>query len=349
MSEQQDFPNINQRAQELLTRLVQKYISEGQPIGSRVLAENLSVSLSSATIRNVMAELENLGYLHSPHTSAGRVPTAQGYRFYVNSLLASQAFEDLPLKSLQKQLQQNRQAGHNLVQSVSSLLSELTHMAGIITLPKQDQAVLRQVEFLPLSDQRVLVILVFNEHEVQNRIIHTQRAYTQQELVRVANYLNQQYAGTEFATIRQQLLQDMQQDRQHIEKMMEAIVEVADATFSSSVQDDDFILAGQKNLLDLAGQGDVSGLRDLFDAFAEKREILDLLDQCLHASGVQIYIGEESGHAVFGECSVVTAPYQVEGMVAGVLGVIGPTRMPYQKVIPVVDITAKLLSSVLNN
>ena len=342
------YTELNERAQHLLKVLVERYIHDGQPVGSRTLVREAGLDLSPATVRNVMADLEEMGYLSSPHPSAGRVPTARGYRFFVNSLLHIKPPHSPEVEQLWHQLDPD-QSTAGLVQSVSSLLSDITRLAGIVMVPRRDSLTLRQVEFLPLSENRVLAILVVNEREVQNRIIHTRRAYTSAELQQAANYLNAQFAGKDIHTVRADLLRDLQLTQETVNRMMQAVVEMAEKAFSTSEQTEDYVLAGQTNLLEFTEFADREKLRQLFEAFNSKHNILHLFDQCMNARGVQIFIGEESGFDALEVCSVVTAPYSVGGKVLGVLGVIGPTRMAYRRVIPIVDVTAKLLTSALNS
>lgn len=342
-----DDPILGERAQHLFKALVQRYIRDGKPVGSRTLARDLGNELSPATIRNVMADLEELGLLRSPHTSAGRMPTVQGYRFFVDTLLNLNPLDGREVQRLRDRLGTDDDGG-DLMARTSSLLSDVTHLAGVVSLPKHDQVKLRQVEFLPLSEQQVLVILVVNEREVQNRIIDTQRTYGAAELQQFANYLNEKCAGLELTQIRERLLQELRDHRESLDRKMVGVIEMADKAFPSAPKGDDFVVAGQTNLMGYGELSDMATLRHLFEAFSRKQDILHLLDQSLRAAGVQIFIGEESGYEVLDECSVVTAPYEVEGEVVGVLGVIGPTRMAYERVIPIVDITARLLGSVLN-
>lgn len=340
-------PLIDDRAQHLLRVLVRRYIREGQPIGSRTLSRDSGLDLSPATIRNVMADLEELGLVRSPHTSAGRVPTVSGFRFFIDSLLSTEPLETNAVERLRRELHADRDVGA-LMTSASSLLSEVTHLAGVVTLPRRAQLRLRHVEFLPLSGQRVLVILVVNDREVQNRVIQTGREYSASELQEAANYLNAVFGGKDLHEAREALLAEMMAAREGVNRMMLAAIEMADKVFAAEEGGDDYVLAGQTNLMEFAELRDVEKMRQLFDAFNEKRRILHLLDTALHADGIQIFIGEESGYEVLGDLSVVTAPYTVHGRVVGVLGVIGPTRMAYERVIPVVDVTAKLLGSALN-
>lgn len=338
---------ISERAQQLLKAVIERYIRDGQPVGSKTLAEEGAMGLSPATIRNVLAELEELGYLSSPHTSAGRVPTVQGYRLFVNSLITVQPLDNNTVQHFKKQLNLAADTTH-LVTSTSNLLADLTHLAGLVMLPKREHLPLRHVEFLPLSDNRILVILVLNEHEVQNRIITTDRIYNISELQQAANYLNATFAGHDLLAIRKKILEAMREDRNAMNRLMQAVIEVADKAFEKPQNDTDYILAGQSHLLGLADVTGLNQVQQLFEVFSQKRDILHLLDQCLNTQGVQIFIGEESGYSVLDSCSLVTAPYRVEGEAVGVLGVIGPTRMAYDRVIPIVDITAKLLSAALN-
>ena len=337
---------ISDRAQNLLKVLVERYIQDGQPVGSRTLSRDSGMELSPATIRNVMADLEELGLIRSPHTSAGRIPTARGYRLFIDSLLTVKQLDNIELLSLQQQIGTVGEPD-SVLSSASSLLSELTSMAGVVTLPRHEQESLRQLEFLPLSGNRVLVILVLNEREVQNRIIDTTRNYSAAELQQMANYLNQTYAGRDIREVRESLLRDMEQTKLDMNRLMTSAIEMAQRAFQRG-EDEDFVLAGETNLMAYSDMADMEKLRQLFDAFNRKSDILHLLDQSIHARGVQIFVGEESGFEVLQECSVVTAPYEAEGGVAGVLGVIGPTRMAYDRVIPIVDVTARLLGAALN-
>ena len=341
---------LNERAQNLLKILVERYIHDGQPVGSRTLSRDTAVDLSPATIRNVMADLEELGFLRSPHTSAGRVPTVMGYRFFVDTLLSVQPVNNTTVEDLKRRLELNTNT-NELIQSVSSSLSNITHLAGLVMVPRRGVVTLRHVEFLALSDKRVLAILVVNEQEVQNRIIDVQRRYQQSELQQAANFLNEQFAGHNIQNVRSELLQQMRADRESMNDLMATVIEMADKTFDSAPEanDSDYILDGQTNLMGVAELSDIDKLRQLFEAFNQKRDLLHLLDQCMETNGVQIFIGEEAGYDVLEECSVVTAPYSVDGQVLGVLGVIGPTRMAYDRVIPIVDVTAKLLAAALNS
>lgn len=337
----------NQRAQKVLKTLVEKYISDGMPIGSKILAEECALGLSSATIRNILADLEDRGYIISPHTSAGRVPTSLGYRFFVNSLLTVQPLENAEVQTLKTKLDPDLEMP-NLLQSASSLLSSVTQLAGVVALPRRNRIELRQVEFLALSGHRVLVILVLNNRDVQNRIIYTDRVYSQSELQEAANYLTANYAGKSLLTIRKELMAAIRIDSDAMASLLQAAMDVGNKAFETKEEESkDYIIAGQNNLLNYSPV-DFERWRVLFNAITQKQEILNLLEHALEAEGVQIFIGKESGYEALGDCSIVTASYAVNGQLLGSLGVIGPTRMHYERVISAVDITAKLLSAALN-
>ncbi|MDO9372301.1 MAG: heat-inducible transcriptional repressor HrcA [Gammaproteobacteria bacterium] len=342
-----ELPVISERARFLLKTLVGRYILDGQPVSSRALARDAGLDLSPATIRNVMADLEELGLITAPHTSAGRIPTAQGYRLFVDSLLSIQPIGSSEVLRIKSQFDPDK-GTHGLLETASSLLSEVTRMASVVMLPRREHAAFRHVEFLSLSDNRVLVILVLNEREVQNRIIHTERQYSPSELKQAANYLNTVFAGQDLPAVRARLLQEMNETREGMNNMMRLAVEAAEQAFGAAPEAGDYLLTGQIHLLQRTDSTDIGKLRQLFDAFTQKRDLLYLLDQCLGARGVQIFIGAESGYNVLQDYSLVTSPYEADGEVIGVLGVIGPTRMGYDRVIPMVDITAKLLGAALN-
>ena len=336
------------RAQHLLRVLIQRYIREGQPVGSRTLSKDSGLDLSPATIRNVMSDLEELGMVSAPHTSAGRVPTPKGYRLFVDTLVRYRTPADTELDRLRSKIQGKVDEPGRLVSSVSNMLSEFTRLAGIVTVPQAQHAALRQIEFLPLSEHRILVILVINDREVQNRILHVDRDFTAEELQQAANFINEHYAGRELPQVREQLLADLDDTRSSMNQAMHDIIEAAQPAMTESGEGGgEFVLAGETNLMDFAELSDVDTLRRLFEAFSRKHPILDLLDRSINAKGVQVFIGEESGYRILDDCSVVTAPYQLDDDTVGVLGVIGPTRMAYDRVVPIVDITAKLLGSAL--
>ena len=342
-------PPTGDRAQHLLRVLIQRYIAEGQPVGSRTLSRDSGLDLSPATIRNVMSDLEGLGLVSAPHTSAGRVPTAKGYRVFVDTLVRYRRPKGGDIDRLRKQIHRQADDAGALVSSVSAMLSSITSLAGIITIPRGQHAVLRQIEFLPLSENRILAIIVINDRDVQNRILHTDRDYSASELQRAANYINEHYAGVEMPQIRDHILEDLENTRDSMNQAMHDIIAVAQSAISGeSERGGQFVLAGETNLMDFAELSDIDTLRRLFEAFSRKRLMLELLDRSIHADGVQIFIGEESGYQILDDCSVVTAPYHLDDDAIGVLGVIGPTRMAYDRVVPIVDITARLLRSALS-
>lgn len=342
---------ISDRAQHLLKTLVERFIREGEPVGSRQLSRDSGLDLSPATVRNIMADLEDIGMVRSPHTSAGRVPTVQGYRLFVDALLTVRPLTSRDVQQLQhKILEEAGGDSKALLATTSDLLSGLTRMAGVVSVPRRESSQWSHVEFLPLSDRRVLAILVMNEREVQNRILHLDRDYSRDELQLAANYLNAEFSGRDVSQLRSRILGDMKRARQNMNDMMSSAIRMADEVIRNSGVGDDpgYLLAGETNLMDFEELSDIDKLRQLFDTFKQKRDILHLLDRCSHAEGVQIYIGEESGYQVLDDLSVVTAPYEVSDDQVGVLGVIGPTRMAYERVIPIVDMTAKLLTAALN-
>ena len=337
---------ISERASVLLKTLVQRHIRDGQPVGSRTLVEEAGLPVSAATIRNVMSDLEERGYVVSPHTSAGRIPTAMGYRLFVDSLLQVQPLESEAVSVLRNELNPDKSATE-LIQSASSLLSSITAQAGLVTVPRQDAGQLRQVEFLPLSGDRVLVILVINEREVQNRIIHTQRPFTEEQLREAAAMVNQRFAGRPLQDVQGQILREMQEARSQIDSYMQATLDLANQALDQDQGEEEYVVAGESRLLDNATADEMLKLRELFDAFEQKKDLLHLLERCTRGQGVQVFIGEEAGYEVFGDYSVITAPYGDGAQTLGVLGVIGPTRMAYERVIPIVDVTARMLSSAL--
>jgi len=330
--------------------LVEQYLAQGTPVASKTLATQRGVDVSPATVRSIMAELEARGVVVSPHTSAGKIPTNLGLRFFVDSLLSVQPLGRSSLQLLREELNPDLPPSR-LVEQASNLLAEISRMASVVTLPRTEQIALRQIEFLPLTANRVLVILVVNDREVQNRVIHTDREYSEAELVQAANYITREFAGAALPAIRSALLASMQQDRAQVDRLMQLAVDMAAKAFGVGTDDDTespgYVVSGETNLLDT--RGDTEAMRRLFEAFARKRDILHLLDRCLDSNGIQLFIGDESGYGVLDDYSIVTAPYRVKGRVAGVLGVIGPTRMAYQKVIPIVDVTAKLLGEAMQH
>ena len=342
-----DHNEMTERQQHLLKVLVERYIGDGQPVGSRTLVKESGLDLSSATIRNVMADLEDLGLITSPHTSAGRVPTNLGYRLFVDSLLTVEKLSTSMIQKICNNIESEADI-QSVLDKTSSMLSEVTHLAGLVMIPRVKTQSLRHVEFLPLSENRVLAILVVNNKDVQNKVIHTQRAYTLSELEQAANYLNQAFAGKSLSSVRSDLLREMADAKEQLNQLMTTVIEMTEA-LESGAQQQDYVIAGQTNLMEEGQLSDIDKLRQLFEAFNHKQDILHLLDQALEGQGIQLFIGEESGYEALDDCSIVTSTYEADGEVLGVLGIIGPTRMSYEKVIPIVDVTAKILGSTLKS
>ncbi len=336
---------LDERSRTLLKTLVEHYIADGQPVGSRALSKFSGLDLSPATIRNVMADLEDAGFVASPHTSAGRVPTARGYRLFVDSLLTVRPLEASQMGAMEEAL--HGRPSSQIIASASQLLSGLTHFAGVVMAPRRQAIRIRQIEFLSLSEKRILLIIVTADGDVQNRILNTERAYSASELVVAANYLNQNFVGMDFEQIRHRLGQEIQQLREDIKPLMTMALEAGDAALAENATS--YVISGEKNLLDVEElSSNMKRLRELFDLFDQRSSLMRLLDVSNRAEGIQIFIGGESGIAPLDECSVIAAPYTVDGQVVGSVGVIGPTRMAYERVIPIVDITARLLSSALS-
>ena len=340
--------DLSERAQHILKVLVEGYIADGQPVGSRTLAKRSGLALSAATVRNVMADLEEMGYIRSPHTSAGRVPTSMGYRLFVDALVQVKPLEAQILESLQGEFSHQHNSS-DLIQSASSLLSGMTSLTGVVTVPRRNPSTIRQIEFMRLSGNQLLVILVFGQNDVQNRIVTIDHEWSADELQQASNYLNSVLVGKDLQQARQGLLDEMQQDREEMNRLMLEAIELGEQAFSGMAAntEEDCVIAGETNLMGYDDLSDIDKLRELFGAFNQKRDILSLLDKSIQAEGVKIFIGREAGHSVFEDCSLVTAPYSLGYEHLGVLGVIGPKRMQYEKVIPVVDLTAKLLSVAL--
>ena len=336
---------LNERAQILLKTLVERYIHEGQPVGSRALSKFSGLDLSPATIRNVMADLEEMGLVTSPHTSAGRIPTPQGYRLFVDTLLVVKTLDKVELNHLENQLHPDNPS--RLINVASQLLSELTRFAGVVVTPKHKGAVFRYIEFMALSEKRILLIIVTPEGDVQNRIIFTNIPYSQSDLIEAGNFINQHYAGCTLDGIRGRLDNELKQLRSEMIILMSAAIEAGgDAVNESS---EAVVLAGERNLLQVEDLSDnLISLKKLFELFERKTKLLQLLELSRQAHGVKIFIGGESDVASLEEFSVVTAPYEIEGEIVGTVGVIGPRRMAYERIIPIVEITAKLLSSGLS-
>lgn len=339
---------LGERGENLLKTLIELYITEGQPVGSRTLARHTDLNLSPATVRNVMSDLEDMGLIQSPHTSAGRVPTQQGYRLFVDSLLTVKPLSNNAVESIQSRLTTESDP-QMLLASASEMLSKVTHFAGLILVPGRENARLRQIEFLKLPENRVLTIMITDDGRVQNRVIPTDRQYSESELTQAANYFNDTYNGASLARVRRALLGEMKTDSDEMHNIMKTAVTMAGKFFDEEEHEtDDVVLTGEENLLNIPDLCQIDTLQKLFDAFKTKQDLLDLLDRCMRVSGISIFIGEESGYRALDDVSVVAAPYETDGSVVGTLGVIGPTRMDYEEVIPIVDITARLLSGVLS-
>ncbi len=331
---------LDDRAKLLMKALVERYIADGQPIGSRTLSKASGLDLSPATIRNVMSDLEELGLIVSPHTSAGRIPTARGYRLFVDTMLTAQPGPLAPPKLVAEQPQK-------VIVSAANLLSSLSQFVGVVMAPRRT-SVFRHIEFLRLSDKRFLVIIVSPEGDVQNRVIFTEVDYTPSQLVEAANYLNGHYAGLSIEQVRERLKNEVETLRGEIASLMQAAVNVGSEALAR--EQDDVVISGERNLLSVSDfSGDMGHLRRAFDLFEQKTQLMRLLDVSSKAEGVRIYIGGESQVVPFEELSIVSAPYEVDGQVVGTLGVIGPTRMAYDRMIQIVDITSKLVSNALSH
>ncbi|MCL2020792.1 MAG: heat-inducible transcriptional repressor HrcA [Betaproteobacteria bacterium] len=336
---------LDERSRTLLKALIEHYIADGAPVGSRSLSRFSGLELSPATIRNVMADLEEAGFVASPHTSAGRIPTPRGYRLFVDNLLTMRPPNEEEIAEMGGSLRPDQP--QQLLVSASRLLSQLTHFAGIVTLPRRATPKIRQIEFLRLSERRILLILVSNDGDVQNRILLTSRDYLAAELVEAGNYLNQYCAGLELEQAHQRVREELKRLHSDLQALMAAAMEASSEALSTEQQA--CVISGERNLLDAADLASNMGrLRELFDLFEQRSGLMSLLEHSCHADGIQIFIGGESGLAPLDECSVVTAPYEINGQIVGSLGVIGPTRMAYERVIPIVDVTARLLSSSLS-
>ena len=336
---------MNERSRILLKSLIEKHISDGQPIGSRELAKSSGLELSPTSIRNIMADLEEMGFIASPHTSAGRIPTPLGYRFFVDSLLTVQPLGSIERHKIEDQFRPDSAA--RLITTASQLLSNLTQFAGVVKSPSRQSSLFRHIEFVSLSDHRILLIIVAPDGDVQNKVLEASRKFTDSELTEATNYLNQKYAGMTFENIRARIQSELTELKDNISQLMSLAVSAGQ---ENSAKNEDYIVSGETNLLSVNDLTmNIESLRTLFEMFDKKTGILQLLDTSDRANGVQIYIGGESGLVPLDECSVVTAPYDVDGQVVGTVGVIGPTRMAYERVIPIVDITAKLLSGALSH
>jgi heat-inducible transcriptional repressor len=336
---------LDTRAQTLLKALVERYIADGQPVGSRALSKISGLELSPATIRNIMSDLEEMGFVASPHTSAGRIPTPRGYRVFVDTLLTVEAIDTAALESKLQSRSANSQ--QKIIANAAQVLSSLSQFAGVVMTPRRE-SIFQQIEFLRLSEKRILLVIVGPTGDVQNRLLLTEVDYTPAQLVQAANYINQHYGGLGFDEVRMRLQNELRQLRDDMTSLMQAAVEAGSDAMSDD--SDNVVISGERNLLSVTDlSSNMTSLRKLFDMFEQKTSLMQLLDVSSKATGVQIFIGGESQLVPMDDMSIVTAPYEVNGRIVGTLGVIGPTRMAYERVIPIVDITAKLLSSALSN
>jgi heat-inducible transcriptional repressor len=334
---------LDNRAQTLLKTLIERYIADGQPVGSRALSKISGLELSPATIRNIMSDLEDMGFVASPHTSAGRIPTPRGYRVFVDTLLTVESIDEAALEN-RLQSHPTLNSPHKIIANTAQVLSSLSQFASVVMTPRRE-SVFQQIEFLRLSEKRILLVIVGPGGDVQNRLLQTDIDYTPSQLTQAANYINQHYGGLGFDEVRLRLQNELRQLRDDMTSLMQAAVEAG-----SDAMTDDVVISGERNLLSIADlSSNMTSLRKLFDMFEQKTSLMQLLDISSKASGVQIFIGGESELMPMDDMSMVTAPYAVNGKIVGTLGVIGPTRMAYERVIPIVDITARLLSGVLSN
>jgi len=336
---------LEPRAQTLLKALVERYIADGQPVGSRALSKISGLDLSPATIRNIMADLEEMGYVASPHTSAGRVPTPRGYRLFVDTLLTVQHLDGQHGVDAER-MRLPAQQPQKLIANAAQMLSSLTQFAGVVQSPRRE-SVFQQIEFLRLSEKRILLVIVDPRGDVQNRLLLTEVDFTPTQLIQSANYLNQNFAGLTFDAVRARLAGELRQLQENIGGLMQTAVQAGSEMAEGG---EEMVISGERNLLSISDlSSNMSSLRQMFEMFEQKTGLMQLLDMSSKAGGVQIFIGGESKLVPMDEMSVVTAPYEVNGKIVGTLGVIGPTRMAYERVIPIVDITAKLLSNALSH
>ncbi|WBS02593.1 heat-inducible transcriptional repressor HrcA [Pseudoduganella sp. SL102] len=334
---------LDTRAQTLLKALVERYIADGQPVGSRALSKISGLDLSPATIRNIMADLEELGYVASPHTSAGRVPTPRGYRIFVDTLLTVQPIDE---RDVESRLRPQAQPPQKLIATAAQMLSSLSQFAGVVMSPRRESA-FRQIEFLRLGEKRILLVIVAPGGDVQNRLLLTDVDYTPSQLQQSANFINQHYSGLAFDEVRTRMQGELRQLRDDMGRLMQAAVEAGSEAMAEAGED--MVISGERNLLSVSDlSSNMTSLRQMFDMFEQKTGLMQLLDVSSKASGVQIFIGGESTLVPLDDMSVVTAPYEANGRIVGTLGVIGPTRMAYERVIPIVDITSRLLSNALS-
>lgn len=343
----QNTHRLNERAQHLLKVLVQRYIDEGQPVGSRSLAKDAGLNLSPATIRNVMADLEDLGLITAPHTSAGRMPTVSGYRFFIDTLLTTKPLDQGLLRQLQQEISSDTSPGE-LLEAASRVLSETTHMAGLVMLPRTEPQGFSHIEFVSLSDRRLLAILVSGQ-QIHNKIIQTPRPFSPDEIRTAANFLNSRFAGRDIQGVRETLLRETRETRERLSQELLDAAALGDlALESGSRPTNPLLVSGETNLMDFSELANLERFRPLLETLHQKEDMIRLMDRCIESPGVKIFVGKESGHRAFDQCSLVTSTYAVNDQPLGVLGVIGPTRMEYEHVIQVVDLTAKLVGAALN-
>ncbi|MEM9100972.1 MAG: heat-inducible transcriptional repressor HrcA [Pseudomonadota bacterium] len=337
----------NERASKVLRVLIENYLENGMPVSSSAIVKSAGLGVSASTVRNVLSELESLGLVMSPHTSAGRIPTALGYRFFVDNILQVKPIIGAEMRRIQHVVE--RAKGNNeLLDNTTQALSKLTSMCSLVGLPRKNEVVIERVQFVPIAETRVLVIFVLSNGEIQNRLLNIENAQQLKQLDRASAFINEHFSGLTPAQTRQHLLRLLNEDRAKIDGAMRSAIDVADQALMANHDEGNIVVSGQSHLFDIEWQGDMDKLRAIFDAFTEKRSFLNLLDRCLAADQFQLFIGEESGFDELQNCSIVAAPYEINGKRVGVLAVIGPTRMDYRRVIPLVDITAKMLTSTLN-
>jgi heat-inducible transcriptional repressor len=342
---------LDSRSKTLLKTLIERYIADGQPVGSRTLSRYAGLDLSAATVRNVMADLEELGLIASPHTSAGRIPTPRGYRFFVDTLLTIDPMQLQHSEHLTGQISEqiNADQPQRILTSAANLLSSMSHFAGVVLTPQRAQT-FRQIEFLRLGERRLLLIVVTPQGDIQNRVLQLEKDYSPAQLTEATNYINQHFAGASFAEIQSRLQNELSSIGDNISSLMRRAVQASTEAVSGPEAEAQVMISGQSNLLDVAELSEnTQRLREMFSMFEQKSGLLQLLDASNRAEGVQIFIGGDSKLLPFDSMSVVTAPYEVDGRVVGTLGVIGPSRMAYDRVIPMVDLTAKLVSTALSH
>ncbi|MSQ80894.1 MAG: heat-inducible transcriptional repressor HrcA [Candidatus Methylopumilus sp.] len=336
---------LDKRAQILLKTLIEQHINDGQPVGSRTLSQSSGLDLSPASIRNTMKDLEDLGFITSPHTSAGRIPTQMGYRLFVDSLLTVKPLDNKIVASLQ--IQMNVGDSKQLINIAANILSTLTQFAGVVLIPKVKKTTFKHLEFIGLSEKKILVIIVTNDGNVQNRVVVTEKNYCADDLIEAANYFNHNFSGNTFSKVKDTLVDELSRMHTDMIKLMTAAIEVGNDVIQP--ENESIVITGQRNLIqseELAKN--ISSLRKIFEVFEKRTALMKLLDASQKADGIQIFIGNESGYSSLDECSLITSPYQTDNEIVGTLGVIGPKRMAYERIIPIVDITAKLLSNALS-